>query len=268
MLERVAKMSDVAAYLAANHHGDAKRREKAAEIADEWHAFVSEIEENGVRDPLKVLKGTKLVVDGRHRRAGAIEGGVMLVPYIEVSEEEANKIIDGTVAGRRHWSKSAIAYFAVLRHPEVAKGKEGRPKKNSALNAEFLSAEKLGERFGVSTRLLQQAVELYQALEKKKTLRQRIEPSIWAGVGLGSLLSGLGGASSTAGKDRNPSNLNTVSQSLASFRSRIRNFDDWNEEQRIAFGDEWRETLHEMPATALQVIREALATINEEDAAE
>lgn len=256
-LARVSMMNEVADHLSRNHHGDSKRKEMADAMADEWNAFVTEIAANGVLEVVKVV-GME-IVDGRHRVAAAIEAGLTEVPYTEVTEAEAAKIIDGTITGRRHWTKGARAYFAVLMHPEVASLKRGAGSHSkSAFSADLTTKEELCERFGVSKRLMEQAVELYQKLDGKTNLRDRIEPSIWAGIGLGNLLTGIGGAAPTAEKARSASTPATVSVPLQSFCRKLGDFGKWSPVQRAEFADDWRQACESMPTEAVEVMWKAM----------
>lgn len=270
LLERVMMLDEVSRHLSANHHGDAKRKELADEMAEEWSAFVGNIAEVGVLEPIKVVENAtgRLVVDGRHRREASIELGLTEIPIQIVSEDQAQAIIDGTVAGRRHWTKGTRAYFAVLQHPEVAgrgpgnpalsaglKGKKGEKASNPALSAGLKTAPELAEMFGVSLRLIEQAIELYKKLDGKPKLRERIEPSIWAGVGLSNLLTGLGGLEPTEGVPRGPSSPLTVVKGLKSLARKLAGFSEWTPAHRDMFADDWRQTVASLPPEVVAVMK-------------
>lgn len=206
LLERITLIPDAVAALGEVHHGDPKRLERHGELVEDWAAWVAEIREHGVIEPIRVVRRTDVespiplfyAVDGRHRLAAAKESDRNSIPTILVKDEEIPGIIAGTVTGRRHWTKSQRAWFAVVMNPGVAtEAKVGRPAKNSAAAAEFLgkpsvvTAESLATRTGVSVRLIEQAIELYRGLEKHPQHRSRFEPSLWAGASLEHLVDGF-----------------------------------------------------------------------------
>ena len=83
ILHRVALVSESSALLTEFHHGDPERRERASDLRDDWGAWVQEIRDHGVLEPLKVVKDLKLdckyyVIDGRHRLQAAKEAGNMV----------------------------------------------------------------------------------------------------------------------------------------------------------------------------------------------
>lgn len=188
----------VSEILSETHHGDAARQQRSEELAEDWAAWVTEIRTNGILEPIRVVPNGDgwLAVDGRHRLAAALEIGLEEVPVIEVSDEEASVIIESTVNGRRHWTKSMRAYFGVLIHPEVAdqeaaaaRAKAG--KRPPAENAGGISQADLACRFGVSERLMRDAIELYRLIEAYPEFRDRIEPSLWGGASLAGLIQGM-----------------------------------------------------------------------------
>lgn len=195
-LVRVVMVPDVATALGETHHHDPARLERLEDLRADWAAWVDDIRDHGVLEPLSVIAAdddTLLVIDGRHRLAAAQQAGLTEVPCRLVEAEDMNGVIVGSVTGRRHWTKSQRAWFAVLMHPEVAGDVHGKVggKNRPAENAGLITQPDLAARFGVSERLLRDAIELFRGLEKYPDFRERFEPSLWAGASLAGLLQGF-----------------------------------------------------------------------------
>lgn len=204
LLERMTTLADLSAKLRDRAKTAGKARAEMREAADEADAnraaLRSSVAERGVLEPLLGVPGEGgkiLIVDGRHRLEAAIAAGLETVPVILRPAEEARDIIADAVLARRHFSKSALAYLAILTHPEVvAEPVRGRPKNNPAQNAGFLekgqtTLETLAARHGVALRLVEQAAELYRiGLEYPEAIEDA-EMSLWAGAGLGGALAGV-----------------------------------------------------------------------------
>lgn len=185
-----------------------KHKAAAGSLGEDFGALVESIRQHGIREKIKVVKAprgnTWWIVDGRHRHAAGREvmrvgvpqrNGVAMslskrgFPCVEVRKDEVEEIIlDATVG--KPVSKGARAYLAVLMFPEVAtEAKRGRP----AANKSAVSAEYLGQRVGVATRLIEYAIWLYREFEKDEAARLKFEPSIWVGYGLERVKSGMEG---------------------------------------------------------------------------
>jgi hypothetical protein len=190
LLERVMMMRDVTSHLAGLKVKKDEHKNKELELREDHDSFYASLDEVGIQDALKVTPSGK-IADGRHRWDWAVLRGIKEVPTVIVSEEEAIKIIETMLIARRYMSKSMKAYVAVLMHPEVVE--KGRGKPNSAQNAE-LTADSLAIKYGVSVRLIEQAIELYKSFEQSKKLKADMEWRIFAGFGLGGLLAGNGGS--------------------------------------------------------------------------
>jgi hypothetical protein len=186
------------------HHGAAQ------DLEDDWQAFLDSIRRDGIKEPLKVIEGTEIVADGRHRLMAARELSLDQVPVNEVSEVEALKLMESTISARRHMSKGQRAYAAVCLHPYVTEYKKGGDRKSDQTDSVgLISRAALGQRFGVSDDLINQACKLYTAFDDSKTLREAHEKLIWAGFGLGGILAGVAGAAHTGGKGISTSNYAT-----------------------------------------------------------
>lgn len=197
-----------------NAQGKSRAAHKAAaeEMAHDFAALVESISHYGVRERIKVLitpKG-RVIVDGRHRYEAAVKVAKMTygdakreaiarklehegIPCEIVSEGDVVPIIMDAVT-RRHMSKGARAYLAVLMEPEVAADAKDRQKQGAP---SAFSAEGLAKRAGVSARLVEDAVALFRIFEKRGDVRKKFEDAIWVGAGLAKLRNGIEGFMAT-----------------------------------------------------------------------
>jgi hypothetical protein len=204
MLERVGTMLSLATHFQVRAKKAGKNRDDHKEMADELEgdmaALVESVKAHGILEPIKIcripddsaklLGQTWWIVDGRNRWNAAKFADLRRVPVIRVSTADAPAIIAATVAGRRHYSKGATAYLAMLLHPEVAL--ENAAGRKSRTECGIISMESLGAKFSVSLRLMEQAAELFRLLEGEgKPFREDAEANIWAGCGLGGVKAGV-----------------------------------------------------------------------------
>jgi hypothetical protein len=201
-----------------NAQGKSRAAHKAAaeEMAHDFAALVESISRHGVRERIKVLitpKG-RVIVDGRHRYEAAVKVATMSyaepereaiarklatdgIPCEIVSEGDVVPIIMDAVT-RRHMSKGARAYLAVLMEPGVAtEEKRGGDRSKTAANAVLLTAAELSKRAGVSLRLVEYAVKIFRIFESRGDIRKKFEDAIWVGAGLEKLLAGIEGFMAT-----------------------------------------------------------------------
>jgi hypothetical protein len=250
-------------------HMDGANADRVERLTSDWTAFVGDIQANGIKEPLKVTKsdGLILLVDGRNRLAGAEATGLEEVPIVWVQAEDVDKILEATVIGRRHWSKSMKAFMAVKMHPGIAlntkaTGNLSRSHKMGTDKMGTLTRESIAGKYGVSSSLIDQACELYKKLYdangKQTKLGKLIEPRVWLGCSLGGLLAGAGALDSSSaakpGESRKPSSLAGVSTALRSLASRMSGYTEWPEEDKVALQDEWKRAWAAMPEEARQVL--------------
>lgn len=277
-LDRIMLLPDAAAALGDLQNGDKAKRERFEGLTVEWSAWVDEIRENGIRETIKVIPagGRYLAIEGRHRITAGREAGLETAPCELSDESELLSLAEGTVRGRRHWTKSQRAFFAVIMHPEIATGDRrgsfgnGRSAKNADLKGGLdFSAEGLAARYGVSTRLIELAIELYRGLETHPSARARIEPALWSGVGLADAINGLKALESGL---TNPGSSNPK---LPTARLRkawdhetagLSNWDTFTDDQRAMLADDLAAAAKKMPAGYLAWKLEILNTIAAEGA--
>lgn len=189
MLSRVSMLSDLVRRETEKGNKDGSKRadhkDKSADLSQSLAVIRESIRATGIREKLKVCKNSKgqwLIVDGRHRHAIAKELKLETVPCEEVKEEEAAEIIMA-MATSRPMSKGALAYLALITHPEVAtQEKRGGDQKRT--HCAFETSEQLAARFGVSARTMDDAMWLFKIFETRDDAREKYEPSIWIGNGL------------------------------------------------------------------------------------
>ena len=288
LLERIATKWDVLDRLIASKKAD--HAEELADVRADWEAFVADVKTRGIIVPIKVIRkgGQTIIVDGRHRWRAALEAERELVPIEEVPEKEALSVMESTMIGRQHFTKGQRAYAAVVLHPEVSSEAKERQsavlkKGNSPSRTECgteeptaLNAEGLAAKFGVSTRLIEQACQLYRELDNSKTLRAKHEWRVFAGYGLGAVIAGISGGETTTAKPRPSAPVNIV-KPIATMRTFWQHYHKLGAEQRdimlehgqktLAEGKpEFLEFMHELVNGALNIAADG-ATNDEEDEA-
>lgn len=264
LLACVPMMRDVAAKFREAPKADLKR--VGAELLAEHAALLDSLDEHGILEPIKCYREGRrwVAVDGRHRLEwldkrlaeedqeriedlqAANPDRVVIdsrslnprVPLIEVGKTEAERIIEASVIGRRHWTKGQRAWLGVMRHPEVCAATR-QTRTDSVGTAPALAA-----RLGVSADLVSQAVELYRRLHapgskpgspaaiEAAAARAKYEHLIWGGAGLGAILAGIGGGEATVGKKKAPTGFHHLDAPLASLTRLSKCWMEWTPEER------------------------------------
>lgn len=227
-------------------------RELADGVQSEWEAFkdslVGEGGGSGQIDPVKVVPGKGrrwLVVDGRHRVHGASQLGIKSVDCVVVTSEPdteegrgiVKRVISASVIGRRHQTKSARAYTAVILNPGLAVVGRGRPKNKSANSADLICAKSVASEFGVSERLISYAVQLFNC---PKRIRDKFEPRLWGGLGLNAILAGMEGSKKSAEVARSESNAYSCARAVKALYLNAEAALKWSDKDEAEFH---RETL-------------------------
>ena len=240
----IPMMFDVAKRLRESPKPEQKKA--AAEMQAEHDALIASLDELGIKEPLKCYHegGEKwIAVDGRHRLDWATVTHKEFVPVIEITKEEADKVIEASVIGRRHWTKGQRAWLGVLQHPEVCEIGKGRPADKSD-SVGFITATALATRLGVSADVVNQAVTLYRAFYapgvKKKSpesieaaaKREKYEHLIWGGAGLGAIIAGIGGGDATGGKPKGKTGFHHLDAPLGALSRLGKHWMEWSPEER------------------------------------
>lgn len=273
LLAAAPTMLQLAAELAESRHAD--RHTAAEEMRQEWDAFVTSVKRDGILEPLQVVADGDgyLVIDGRHRLAAAEAAGLESVPCFVRPAEQTLAIIEGTLAGRRHWTKGMRAYFLVGLHPRVVSAKKGRPSKSEKCHSvAFSTAADLADANGLSRQLVDQAVDLYRAFHapdhkpgspeaiEAAALRERYEIAIWAGAGLGAVLAGIGGGETTVGKPRPASKFHSFDKPLSTLSRLGKQWLKWEPTEQTKAAQLLAAKAKELPPEFRTALIDALAS--------
>ena len=217
------------------HFGASKKPEHRAEAADleeDLKALHSSLDSEGIIEPIKVTVAdsgkTATIWDGRHRHQWALGRGLALVPVQHVSEAQGRAIIAATVVGRRHWTKGQKAWLAVNLNPHLITNRPG-PKATATISRDEVAAL-----FGVSVETLDKAIKIATTFAQLPSLRERHEPGIWAGHGLGAVIAGIPGAQTTAGGPRKPSTWMSLVKPYGTLTTLGKAFEAWPIEDQQA----------------------------------
>ncbi len=248
------------------------RTEEAAEMREAWDAFCANVDQHGVIDPVSYVQGPKgpEIIKGRHRWRASQKMGVQFIPAIKEPEDRAREIILGEAGHRlNHVSKEASAYMAVLFYPHLAAvtrgGDRSKPQQTAEIavcppEAKLLTRAEAADMVGCSLRLIEEACATYKDLAEKPAMRKKMEPLIVTGqIGLGAARAGAAGGASTEGKPRKPSNFASVSRTLRSLGSQVRNFEDWDAEDRKAAVETLTAMVDQWPLEWVEAIKAAIA---------
>lgn len=242
-------------------------RAEGETLAAELAALHSELDLYGIQEPIPVtfmvekVKGKKprryvQGWDGRHRTNWALAKDLKTVPVRVVTEEEGRALLESTVIGRRHWTKGQRAWLAVTLNPAVAGNTKGRPGKSHSVG---ITADQLASRFGVSGALIEQAVSIKRAFDQLPTLREKHEPGIWIGHGLGAVLAGIPGATTTEDKPKKSISWTTMQGPLATLSNVARKFESWTPDEKECARDALTQWLAGLPEDFRLTLTEAVA---------
>lgn len=216
------------------------KQERHEEVKVSWEAFVADVHERGVVEPLVVVpidekskeyaKGHRWwIIDGRHRFKAGAECGTAFFP-IRVSTQEPKSYILGALCQRNHFSKQQRAFFALQLHSELvgsAAGKRTDLKPRQSL-ARFASRDDLADGIGVSRQTIDIAAKVHSLFQKDPAAKVKYLPLIYGGIPLAGVLKGDAATKSAAGHgaDRDPAWVRLPER----FTRELRNIQkDWEE---------------------------------------
>lgn len=200
------------------------KQELLDETAENWQAFVADIGDRGIQEPIIVCpvpehtEGGPIwwVINGRDRY---MAGQALELPSypIRVSQEEPAKVILADVTARKHWTKSQRAYFALSFHPHLIDGVQGKrndkveaqpsekigkwpdgtfsggpgqPSEEIGKSEPTKNRETLAASIGVSADTIDLAAKVHTLFAKDPAARKKYEPLIFGGMSLSGVLTG------------------------------------------------------------------------------
>jgi len=250
-------------------------------LAAELSALHASLEEHGIREPVPVTFMAEKVKgklrrwvrgwDGRHRTNWALAKGLKTIPVRIVTEEQGRALLEATVIGRRHWTKGQRAWLAVCLHPEVTGNTRAtRKTSHSVGSVQIQSVGDLAERYGVSAPLIDQAVKIHRLFSDLPSLREKHEPGIWIGHGLGAVIAGIPGATTTDNSDgTNPKKAiswTTLKTPLSTLSNVARHFGKWTADEKDCARDAFANWLRNLPEDFRLTLTEAVAQAAEGEA--
>lgn len=179
---------------------------------ESYNSLCDDVRVNGLREPL-LIDPDGFVVDGEIRWHVARQLQLSGVP-VSVVEDSPATVMLMSLAHRRHLTKSGLAYASYpLLVPALEESKQRRLAnlKNGTKPGAFAvgaeTAETLAESIGVSRRLFFYAKEVHEIFAKDAEFKRLMEPNILSDdpeecIGLGRVIAGYGGRTSTAGKTK------------------------------------------------------------------
>lgn len=248
-----------------------------AKDSDEWRAFVADIREHGIREPLKVVGD--LVVDGETRRLAAKQLKLN-VPTEEVPADEALAVIVRNLLLRRNVvSKSALAYLAYplmqpaheeARERHLARLKTGGAATKGHAVAIAPQLDDFADQIGVGVSLFKYAAKIHEAFAADPALKAELEPSILVdGAGLGGIVAGIGGRQATRGKPkgRQAEQLELFSEAWSTLGKRFGHWARMSVDVREQALPALRKTVAAMPPDLREELKRAIRNAEKEEKA-
>jgi len=156
-----------------------------------WAAFVGSVRQHSIVQPLVITPDAE-IMDGGWRWRAAKQVGLQSVPVVVRPKEEAVSLMVSSLLNRKTLTRGAAVYLALGLKPDLVSGAAARRAANlSGKNhrlSELLLCDAANE-FGVSARLMDDAVRVFKMFKNKPDLRAKFEPPLLAGeCGLGAIL--------------------------------------------------------------------------------
>lgn len=158
---------------------------------EEFEVLVSDLKQNGVEQPLKLLAGTNQVIDGKNRLKGSIKAKLNKVPVEdkEISEDDLPFYILSRPAVHRHFATGQKAALAAKFAKLFSERKQGGTFSTSAIREQggtFSTLTELsgksrqvaGKLFGINDRYVQIALNLMKLAPESFELLERGELTI------------------------------------------------------------------------------------------
>ena len=175
---------------------------------EEFEALVEDVREKGVLQPVEVLAGTNLILDGRNRWKAALETNLEPIPYreVDIPEDEVALYILERVPTHRSLPPGVRAALAAewveAMRPYIKRGRPEKGGKNSTFSEDDPEPEKggknstfstiktgrlreeAGKKFGVNDRYVQIALNLKKYAPESFELLKRGEITLQEAQGI------------------------------------------------------------------------------------
>ena len=234
----------------------------------EFAAFKEDIKENGIKHPIQITDGNK-VVDGWTRVLAAKAWQMETVPCVVVSDQECLEIVLREIVLRRNLTKGQLAYVMWPFLDEVRKERQARKLKNLAKSQQTpegvlntLSRKRVEtdwtKLLGISDSLMDKARQLHGWFDKDAAMKAEWEPKILnmdKPDSLGGVIAGISGKEATDDKLRGAINQMTLFETMAGGANN--HVDYWKEHRKEAI-----EILQKKAAKLNEAKCEALAAMH------
>lgn len=262
-------------------HKRVKAMRRWAKDSDEWAAFLADVREHGIQEPLRIT-AAGLVVDGETRRQAAVDLQLAEVPCVLVGEADILATITRNLTLRRNWNKSQIAFTAAPLADEWLAERARRHADNlrtgraetvvSVRVGSGRSTDEFAAQIGVSGRLLEYARELHGIIAKHPELAEQIEKLVYEdGKGLGAIKAGVAGMLKTKGKpklSRANEQLELFTEAWETVETRFKYWSRMDDDTRRAALPQIRSAVAAMPQDLRQEIKRSIAAVERDEARE
>jgi hypothetical protein len=215
--------------------------------------------------PLVVDEKTRVIeVDSADRLKAALKLDFLEVPVIRRPNNEALATMIDSIARRRNYSKSAIAYVLFpFFEPALTEARERMKRCRFGSTQNVLpskTAEDIARKAGVSRALFFQAAEVHKLFKKHPHVREAIEPQILSGdLSLGYAINGIAGLVSTKGKDREqPELFDLFKRGVHALRVRFARWNQLSPKWQHFVANEFADAIADAPEEVQERVMQAL----------
>lgn len=240
-------------------------------------ALLAEADEHGITSPLIVDEKNRVIdLDSADRLRAALQLNIETVPVARRQASEAIHVILTSLALRRHYTKSAIAYLAFplfdaaleesrqRRHANLLQGKSP----NGIKSHSGKTAEDLASNLGFDRKYFYQAREVHARFAKSAEHRALFEPQILSGeISLGYVINGIAGIDATRGKSRHDrSQLDLFRDGIKILRDRFARWEKLDAKSRVYLANEFAGAASDWPEEVQERTFKALSQARKERA--
>ena len=231
--------------------------------APEMLALIASVETHGCLRPV-IINDRDEIIDGRALVYAAKRAGLTELPCLVVPDEEAAAIILDTLCGRRHLSKSALAYLAfplleasaeARQRARVRGLKAGKKSSASRLSLQTgkITVEEVAQRLGFDRVYFYKAREVHALFAREPDYKAQMEPLLLTSeeanqVSLRGILAGWTGIQNKGHERRQGDQLDLFGGAFKALRYHFkRTWASMDDAKRAALVPQVRETVAEMP---------------------